>query len=168
MEIKFQGQYDRRTFTRAVRLANQPPRNQARFVWFMLLFAVGALVLMVYRVIETRDLGGNAVLLGAAALMSLAVGWVAFRPDFIALKMWANPGTRRELKGTVSNRGIIYELREGRNEIRWERFNRVRVRGEIVSLVRRDGLLVVFPRRFFKRDSDWRKFLKLVESKIER
>ena len=163
MEVKFSGRYDRTLFYKAVRIANQPPKNQQRFLWFMLIFAAGSLVLILYRIFDTRDFAGNALLLFAAVVMLVGVGVVTLQPTLIARKMWANPGTRRELRGQVTSRGIVYELDVGRNEIRWERFGRVRKTEDLVTLVRRDGLLVVFPRRFFKRGSDWRKFLKLVD-----
>ena len=164
MEIPFNGQYDRDLFFRAVRLANRPPKNQARFLGFTSLFAVGAVILMIYRILTTQDFAGNAVWLFAALLMVAALGVVSLQPYFLARKMWANPGTRRALRGTITNRGVVYELPEGRNEIRWERFRRFRKTEELVTLIRDDGLLVVFPQRFFKKSSDWRKFLKLLES----
>ena len=168
MEIKFQGQYDKRVFFKAVRMANQPAGNQKRFLWFMMMFAVGALVLLVYRVFETGDLAGNALLLVAAVIMVLVVGGIFLRPLVSAQKMWANPGTRRVLSGQVTNRGIVYILDEGRNEILWDRIIRIRKTEDVVALVRNDGLLLVFPQKFFKRTSDWRKFNKMVENKIGR
>ncbi len=164
MEIPFNGQYDRDLFFRAVKLANRPPRNQARFLGFISLFAIGAAVLMVFRIVTSGDFAANAIWLAAALLMVLALGWVFFQPYFLARKMWANPGTRRVLHGTITNRGIVYELREGHNEIPWGRFRRLRISEDLVTLIRDDGLLVVFPKRFFKKSSDWRKFRKLLES----
>jgi hypothetical protein len=166
MEIKFRGQYDKALFFKSVRLANQPPRNQVRFLWLMLAFAVGAIILLLYRVFETQDFAGNAILLGAALILLAVLGGIFLWPYFSARKMWENPGTRRELKGQITNQGITYVLDEGLNEIRWERFRRLRKSEVVVTLVRNDGLLLIFPRRFFKHDADWRKFNKLVSSKI--
>lgn len=166
MEIKFQGQYTQEVFFRAVKLANQPARNQKRFLWFMLIFALGALILLTYRVIDTRDFSGNAILLGAAVIMMIVVGGIFFQPYFTARKLWANPGVRRLLKGHINNQGVTYTLDEGNNVIPWMRITRVRLGVELVTMVRNDGLLMVFPRQFFKRDSDWRKFLKLVEKMV--
>lgn len=72
------------------------------------------------------------------------------------------------MSGQVTNRGIVYILDEGRNEILWERIIRIRKTEDVVALVRNDGLLLVFPQKFFKRTSDWRKFNKMVENKIGR
>jgi hypothetical protein len=166
MEIKFQGQYEKGVFFKAVRLANQPVGNQRRFLWLMFMFALGALILLIFRVFETGDLVGNAILLGAAVIMVIVVSGIFLRPLIAAQKMWANPGTRRILKGQVTNRGIVYLLNEGRNEIPWERIIRVRKVEDVVALVRNDGLLLVFPEKFFKRKSDWRKFVRMVEKRM--
>jgi hypothetical protein len=165
MEIKFQGQYDRTLFYKAVRLANQPKGNQRRFLWFMLLFGLGTVILLLVRINETKDLAGNAILLAAGVIMVVVVGGIFLQPIYTAWKLWANPGVQRVLKGRATNRGITYFLEEGKNEILWDRINRVRKGPGLVTLVRNDGLMLVVPRRFFKRDSDWRKFLTLVGKK---
>jgi len=166
MEIQFQGQYDKKLFFRAVKLANQPTRNQRRFIVIMAIFAIVAIGLMIYRIIQTGDLIGNVILLGGALISGCIVAWIFLIPYFTAQKMWANPGTRRKLKGNISNQGITYILESGLNEIIWERFNRVRYKEDFIALVRNDGLLVIFPQQFFKKASDWRKFMKLVEKKL--
>lgn len=165
MEIKFQGQYDRTTFFKSVSLANKPIGNQGRYLVIMLVFSLGVLGIIAYRVFRTGDFKGNAILLAAALALGCIVAWVNLGPYFTARKLWANPGTRRPLEGQVTNRGITYVLQEGSNEIRWERIQRVRKTVGIVTMVRDDGLLLIFLRRFFKRDADWRKFVKLVDSK---
>ena len=166
MEISFKGQYDRATFYRAVRLANRPSRDQNRFLWFMFLFACGALVLMLYRIFTSGDFGGNAILLFVALILVVVIGYVFLQPFFLARKMWAQAGTRRVLQGWVTNQGFVYELEEGRNEISWGRIRRMRRADDLVALLREDGLLLVFPRQFFKRNSDWRKFLKMVQTRL--
>jgi hypothetical protein len=165
MVIEFRGQYDKKLFFQAVRLANRPARNQQRYVFIMTTFAIVAIGIMIYRVIQTGDLMGNVILLGGALVLVGIVGWIHLTPYFTAQKMWTNPGTRRELKGQVTNQGITYLLEAGVNEIRWEHFSRVRKNQDTVTLVRNDGLLVIFPRRFFRKDADWRKFTKLIENK---
>ena len=91
---------------------------------------------------------------------------IFLRPYFAARKLWDQPGTQRPLKGTVSNQGITYMLPEGENIILWVRFNRLQKIETLITLVRKDGLLVIFPRRFFKSESEWQKFNKLVDQKV--
>jgi hypothetical protein len=166
MEIKFQGQYEKKDFFRAVRIANQPPKNQIRFLWLMIAFSVVALVMLFYRIYQTKDLIGNAILLLATMLIFGVISWIVLRPFFTARKLWSDPGVQRFLKGKITNHAVIYHLKEGNNEIRWDQFSRVRKIDELVTLVRRDGLMLVFPKSFFQRESDWRKFSHLVEKKF--
>ena len=166
MEIKFQGKYDKATFFKSVRLANSPAGKQRRFLAIISIFALISIGLLLYRVIESGDLMGSAILLVAAIALGGGAAWPYLRVYFTARKMWANEGTRRPLQGVVTNQGISYMLAEGCNEIRWERFSRVRKTGDLVTLVRSDGLLLVFPRSFFKRDADWRKFSRLIDKQF--
>jgi len=166
MEIKFQGTYDKDTFFKAVRLANQPTRGQGRFLVIMASFAVIAIVLLLYRVYETGDVTGSVILLLGAILLGAGVGWSYSRVYFTARRLWANPGTQRALKGDITNQGIRYVLDKGTNLIRWDRLIRVRRSQDFVTLVRDDGLLIIFPQGFFGNDADWRKFNRFVELKV--
>lgn len=166
MEIKFQGKYDKATFFKSVRLANKPARKQGRFLAIISTFALISIGLLLYRVFESGDLMGSAILLVAAIVLGGGAAWPFFRAFTAARKMWANPGTRRHLKGRVTNQGVTYVLGADTNEIRWVRFSRVRRTQDLVTLIRDDGLLVIFPRRFFRNNADWRKFVHLVELKV--
>lgn len=166
MQINFQGQYDRELFFKAVALANRPPKNRQRLLSVMLVIAIGALGIIGYRMITSGDWGNNIVYLIAAIFMGGFVAYIFLRPYFAARKLWENPGTRRPLKGTVNNRGITYVFPQGENEIEWQQFNRLQKTDNLVTLVRKDGLLVVFPRSFFKSESNWKKFNKLVNERV--
>ena len=166
MDIVFQGNYDRKVFFDAVRIANRPTGNQKRFLRFMMLFACGGLILMLYKVFNTGDFAGNAILLFAAFVMVAILIGIFLQPVLAARKLWADPGVRRFLKGASYKSCVKKNLAEGVNHIVWERISRIRRSEGLVTLIRNDGLLLVFPQNFFKRDSDWRKFTQLVEKKI--
>ena len=166
MQINFKGQYDRNLFFKAVALANRPPKNRQRLLSFLLVIAVGAVGVIGYRIITSGDLLGNALYLAAAIFMGGFVLQIFLRPYFAARNLWANPGTQRPLKGTVTNQGITYTFPEGEVVIEWKRFNRVQKTDDLVTLVRNDGLLVVFPRSFFTSEGNWKKLNKLVAEKI--
>ena len=166
MQINFQGQYNRDLFFRAVALANRQPKNRQRLLSFLLVIALGGFLVIVYRIITDSDLLGNAVYLAAAIFMGALVGQIFLRPYFVARKMWENPGTQRPLKGMATDQGITYILPEGENKIPWARFNRLQQTDDLLTLVRNDGLLLVFPQSFFKGQSDWQKFVKLVGNKV--
>jgi hypothetical protein len=166
MQINFQGQYDRDLFFKAVALANRPPKNRQRLLSFLLVIAIGALGVIGYRIIATGDLFGNVLYLAAAIFMGGFVAQIFLRPYFVARKLWENPGTQRPLKGVVTDHGINYVFPEGENQIEWKRFNRLQKNDDLVTLVRKDGLLVAFPRQFFKSENNWKKFNKLVDEKV--
>jgi hypothetical protein len=165
MEIQFRGHYDRETFFKAVKLANRKNKNQRQLIFIATIFALVAAGILLQRVLQSGDWASNLIWLLAALVLGGTVAWINLAPYFAAWKMWGNPGTRRELRGQVTNQGIVYDLKEGRNEILWGRFTRVRTGPDFVTLVRNDGLLIVFPQNFFRKSADWRKFFKFVERK---
>ena len=166
MQIKFKGQYNRNLFFKAVALANRPPKNRQRLLSIMLVIAIGGVGVIGYRILTSGDWSGNIVYLVAAIFMGGFVAQIFLRPYFAARKLWADPGTQRPLKGTISNQDITYVFPEGENHIEWEQFNRLQRTDDLVTLVRKDGLLLVFPRQFFKSDNNWIKFNQLVDSKV--
>ena len=166
MGISFRGQYDRDLFFRSVRLANQPPKSRRFVRTFMLVFIIAAIVVLVSRLIETGDFLGNATYIVLVMIVGAFLVRSYLQPYLGARSMWANPSVRRILVGVVTKNGISYQLEAGNNEIPWERFNRVRKANNLITLVTREGLLVIFPRAFFKNEADWQKFERLVETKI--
>ena len=166
MEIKFQGKYERSQFFRAVVLANQPDRSRRGMLNLMLVAVLGGAGALLWIFIQGGSFEDNWIYLVGWAFMATVVGRAFLPPLFVARKMWNSPGTQRDLKGRVTQRAIIYRLEKGQNEIRWERFNRMRKTNSMVTLVTQDGLLLVFPRQFFSSSDDWRKFNQLVQLKI--
>jgi hypothetical protein len=166
MEISFRGQYDKNLFYKSVMLANQPPRNRRVIQTFMLAFIMVAIVVLIIRLVETGDILGHAIYITVVMLIGAFLMRSYLQPYLAARKMWSNPSVRRKLAGVVTKKGIEYRLDVGNNEIPWERFTRVRKVQNLITLVTREGLLVIFPRTFFKSESAWQKFERLVDTKI--
>jgi hypothetical protein len=166
MEIPFRGQYDRELFFKSVMLANRPPQKRRVVQILMSIFIVIAIVVLIARLIESVDILDNAMYIVVVMLISALLGRSYLQPYLAAREMWANPSVRRVLTGVVTKKGIEYRLKEGVNEIPWERFSRVRKVRNLVTLTTREGLLVIFPRTFFNSQSDWEKFERLVDTKI--
>jgi len=166
MEIPFHGQYDKELFFKAVRLANQPPRNRRFVRSFMLVFIVAAIAVLVSRLIETGDILANATYIVLVMIIGAFLARSFLQPHLAARTMWSNPSVQRNLRGVVTKRGITYRLEEGNNEIPWERFLRVRKAKNLTTLTTRDGLLVIFPSHFFKNQANWQRFNSLIGSKI--
>ncbi|MFH2040469.1 MAG: YcxB family protein [Chloroflexota bacterium] len=166
MEIKFRGKYDKNLFFRSVRLANQPSRNQRFLQPLMLVFVVVALGVLVVRLVNSGDLLGNASYIVVIMIAGSFVARAYMLPYLAAQKLWVNPSVQTELGGIVTRKGITYSLKQGQNEIPWNRFRRIRRAIGLTTLVTRDGLLVIFPKHFFKSDTDWLRFNQLVDSSI--
>jgi len=166
MEISFRGQYDKDMFYKSVMLANQPPKNRRIVQSFMLAFILVAIVVLIIRLAETGDILGNAIYITVVMLISAFMARSFVQPYLAARSMWSNPSVRRKLAGVVTKQGIEYRLEVGNNKIPWDRFTRKRKVRNLVTLVTREGLLVIFPRTFFKNEADWQKFEHLVDTKI--
>ena len=166
MEISFRGQYDKELFYKAVILANQPPRNRVIMNWFMLVFVLAAGAVLVERVIESKDITGNAVYISLLMIVAAFVVRPYLQPRLAARTLWNNPSVQQPLQGTIENRGIVYRLPQGDNHIPWEIINRMRKNSVMVTLVTITGLMLVFPKRFFRNEADWNRFNALVEKKI--
>jgi hypothetical protein len=166
MQINFRGQYERALFFKAVRIANKLSSRRLLFMIFTLLISLGALGVLIYRMVDTGDTAGNLVYLAAVVIICGLAVFDLVRPYFAARTLWANPGVRRQLKGQITTRGVSYQFAEGVNEIPWEQFNRLEKTHDLITLIRRDGLLVIFPQSFFKSHADWQNVEKLVTRKI--
>jgi hypothetical protein len=166
MEISFRGQYDKDLFFRSVMLANQPPKRRRFVRTFLSVFIVVAIAVLISRLIESGDILGHATYIVVVMILGAFLLRSYLQPYLGARSMWANPSVRRKLTGVITKKGILYRLEARNNEILWERFTRVRKVNNLITLVTREGLLVIFPRAFFKNDSDWQRFERLVDTKI--
>jgi len=132
----------------------------------MSVFIVAAVAVLVSRLIETGDLLSNATYIVLVMIIAAFLVRSYLQPYLAARQMWKNPSVRRKLAGIVTEKGVLYRLEAGENEIQWERFNRVRKAQNLTTLVTREGLLVIFPQHFFRNQADWERFNNLVDSKI--
>lgn len=166
MEIPFRGQYDRDLFFKSVMLANQPPRSRRFVRMFMSVFIVVAVGVLVSRLIEKGDILANATYIVLVMIIAAFLIRSYLQPYLAARQLWKNPAVQRKLEGSITKQGILYRLETGENEILWERFARVRKAQNLTTLVTREGLLVIFPLRFFRNQADWERFNNLVDTKI--
>ena len=166
MQIKFNGQYDKDLFFKAVRVANQPDRNaRLMYIFVALVFGV-LLVSTTSNIIQTGDLTGNLISLGFILLMGFVL-YQAYLPPWLgARKLWTPELAQRIFKGMVTKNGITYTFPQGDKSYQWSDFNRLRSTPSFVTLITLTGMLLVFPRRFFKTDADWERFKSVVESNV--
>lgn len=166
MEISFRGQYDKDLFYKAIILANQPARNRRVMNLFMALFVLAAGVVLVQRVLESRNILENAAYIALVMIVAAFVVRPYLQPRLAARTLWDNPSVQRPLQGTITSRGITYIFDAGQKHISWETINRMRKNPVMVTLVTITGLTLIFPQRFFKNDADWQRFNALIEKKV--
>ena len=166
MQIKFNGQYDKDLFFKAVRVANQPTRS-ARIMYILVALVFGVLLVTTTQsVIQTGDFADNLIEISLVLLMGVVL-YQAYLPPYLgARKMWTPELAQRTFKGTVTKNGITYSFPQGDKSYQWSDINRLRTTPSFVTLITLTGMLLVFPRRFFKTDADWERFRGVVESNV--
>ncbi len=166
MQIKFNGQYTKELFFNAVRLANQPGRSsRLMYIFVGLVFGVMT-VTTINEIIATGDFAGKIIEIALLLLMGLVL-YQAYVPPYLgARKMWDTTSVQRPLRGFITKNGITYNFEKGDKAYRWSDFNRKRQSKGLVTLVTITGMLLIFPRYFFKTDTDWERFTKIVETNV--
>ena len=166
MKLSFNGKYDKKLFYNAVRLANEPGRN-ARLLHILvaMVFAV-ILVDTVNKIIQTGDFAGQVVEVALLLLMGLVL-YQAYIPPYLgAKKMWTPELEQRIMSGHISKQGITYSFPKGDKVYIWSDFNRLRKTSNLVTLISLGGMLLIFPRHFFKSDADWGRFINLIDTSV--
>ncbi len=166
MQIKFNGQYDKELFFKAVRVANQPGRS-SRIMYILVALVFGVLlVTTTQKVIQTGDLVGSVIEIALILLMGVVL-YQAYVPPYLgARNMWTVELSQRIFKGMVTKNGITYTFPQGDKSYQWSDFNRLRTTPSFITIVTLTGMLLIFPRRFFKTDADWQRFTELIKIKV--
>lgn len=168
MEIPFKGQYDRATFFRAVRLANQPARNGGRLRWLALAALAVLAALSLQGLLHPQDndpftwvrLGVGLALLLAYLLWPVGLSFIQAR------RLWANPALQRPISGRLQEHGLTYTNTTPYRTVAWENYARLRLAPDLATLLTPAGVLTALPRSFFKSDHDWRAACDLLRSKV--
>ena len=166
MKLPFSGSYDKKLFFAATQRANAPARQQ-KWLYYLMWMVLGAVLISAGKTyLAERRLQPIALHLALAALLAAAL-WQQYMPSWLAArKMWKNPSIRREWKGEITDSGILYRLPEGEKRYSWKEIRRIRMSRNFVSLVTTQGMLLIFPRRFFHREKDWARFRAFLQKKI--
>ena len=166
MQIKFNGKYDQKLFFNAVRIANEPGRT-SRMMYILVAIVFGVVTVnTIVEIFKTGDFAGNAIQIALILLMG-AVLYQAYVPSYLgARKMWTPDLEQRIFRGIISKTGIVYNFPQGDKSYSWSDFNRLRTAPSFVTLVSLTGMLLIFPRYFFKSDADWERFTNLVSRNV--
>ncbi len=166
MQIKFSGKYDKKLFFAAVRLANQPERS-ARLLYILVAMVFGVVtVTTIGEIIKSGDWQSQIIEIALIALMGLVL-YQAYVPAYLgARKLWTQELAQRQFNGYVTSKGITYKFEQGNKFYAWSDFFRRRQVAGLITLVTLKGMLLIFPRHFFKSDADWERFGNLVNTRI--
>ena len=166
MQIKFSGKYDKKLFFTAVRLANEPGRS-SRMLYILVGMVFGVMtVTIISEIIRTGDLASQMIEIALILLMGLVL-YQAYVPSYLgARKMWTAELAQRIMSGKINKSGITYNFPESDKIYVWSDFNRLRKTPHFITLITLRGMLLIFPRHFFKTDADWRRFINLIDTSV--
>ena len=166
MQIKFSGKYDKKLFFNAVRLANEPGRS-SRMLYILVGMVFGVVtVTTINDIIATGNWADNMIDIALILLMGLVL-YQAYVPTYLgARKLWTDELAQRIMSGKVSKSGILYNFPNGDKSYGWSDFNRLRKTPNLITLITLDGMLLIFPSHFFKKDADWERFVNLIDTSV--
>ena len=166
MQIKFNGKYDQKLFFTAMRLANEPGRS-SRMLYILVAMVFGVVTVTTFNeIIQTGDFMGQIIEIALILLMGLVL-YQAYVPSYLgARKMWTEELAQRIMSGKISKSGIVYNFPKGDKSYAWSDFNRLRKTSGLVTLITLSGMLLIFPRYFFKTDADWERFVNLIDTNV--
>jgi len=172
MEIEFHGQYDKKSFMKAVSLASKPSKRNAlirlgiSFI-FVLIFAAYFINLAM-----EDNLSSFELLRSSRHVISILIlVYFIFQPNIsayiVALRLWKDPSTRKPLAGAISGQGItFFTSTNGRREKGWESYVKKRTTEDMLVLLSAAGELTYFTRQFFNNDEDWKKVVQWANFKV--
>ena len=173
MEIEFNGNFDKNTLFRAVKLANKPSKWGSIYQIGMLLLIVFILVMAIISFIKDIENLSTSQMLrtGRHLLFVPVVLYFYLKPFFVCRqiteKIWKKTGDQAVLNGSFSSLGLAYGLSSvDRHEITWNEFAKKQVEEDMIVLVTANGILHFFPRHFFSSDHDWQVVTQWAKQKV--
>jgi len=169
MEIQFSGILDEPLIAQAVKLANQPTPVQRIFRIAMLVVIAAALGFVTYSTVtgtETQPTRWLRVLIWVA-LLAYFIYQPVLTQRRLTQKIWQSIQAQPRMEGAVTPDGVSFTFGDARQEIPWERFFRLRKSDEMTVLLTNNGLLSMFPRRFFPNSADWSHLHQVIDQHVK-
>ena len=172
MEIDYEGQLTREELFRAVTLANRPSRRRAAVrigLAILVLIAYPALILLSASEggLSSYEIVRSSRHLITVLLLEIFLLQPFYMPYFTARKLWSNALMRTPDKGSITDRGVVYQMGDATREYPWESYAKLRKSDTVAALITADRILCPFPRSYFHSAEDWDRFLKIVEFRVK-
>lgn len=168
MELELQGQYTRSVYFKAIQWIYRPSTKM--LIIRTIAFIAFAILYIFYIEAATQDsLSANEFSrIARHAITFLILAFFLFGPLFkgflAARRLWADPITRRELRGRVSSMGI--QFYPSIDWMKWESIIKVNQQPDFVVLLTGTWEFAIVPRNFFRSEGEWKTFLAMVASKV--
>jgi len=169
MEIQFSGILDETLIAQAVKLASQPTRVQRIIRGVMLLVILAAVVFVTYTTVtgtETQPTRWLRILLWVG-LLAYFIYQPVLTQRRLTQKIWKSVQAQPRMEGAVTPVGVSFTLGDSSQEIPWDRFFRLRKSDEMTILLTKNGMLSMFPRRFFPSSADWSHLQQVIDQHVK-
>ncbi len=166
MDIPFNGQYDRKTFLRALRLVQHTSWVDRALRIAALGLALILLGAACYNWAKNNRLEYYQAFLFLPLLLYAAAPWLS--AWWTAYRLFQGR-PQRVISGRANEQGItlLSKIAPGKQrQIRWEAFQRAGHSPDMIGLLTNDGSLWVFCSAFFSNKNQWKAFQQLVQKHI--
>lgn len=171
MEIEFQGYLDKETIFKAFKIANRPSKRSAVIRISLAVFFVLFFLFSIYSIIAQANPSIiNSLRSSYHLLLFPFIIYFVLQPYFTAYlaakKYWKRPTVHQPLTGTISSQRIVYIWPSERIEVSWSKYVKKHTDDQLIVMATEDGLISIFPRRFFKTESEWHTVTLWVNAKV--
>jgi hypothetical protein len=171
MEIEFYGNYAKAEYIQAVAAITKPSRR-ATIIRYCLIAVAIVIYIVYFATVATKEnqstfdlarVSRHAISIGILLYFILQPYISAYQT---ASRLWKGTDIQTPIRGFVSSQGITYIFANGRKEIPWDQFAKIRKTGKFIALLTPEGIFSLLPRSFFKSENDWNTVLQWASSKV--
>jgi hypothetical protein len=172
MDIEFSGQYEKAHIQKTLELVTRPSRAGVLMRALLLLVIAASGAITVNAVAQgVEPTSGLWRLLPYVALAVYVIFQPTIHARMMANRIWKSPIAQQRIHGQVDENGYRVAFSGGEKEIPekqidWESVSRVVRTPDLTGLLTKEGGFTIFPRTFFKRETDWTRFNEVIDKKV--
>jgi hypothetical protein len=170
MEILFLGHYNRKMFSDGLRLVERNSPIKIILRWLALGLSLVVVGIGLYNWISTGAEIYEISRIFRHLITALLLGYYYVSPyisRWQTISKLFQAASERTMQGKVTLDGITIGPASASYALfKWETFFRKGRKEQLVALLTTSGNLALFHRDFFQSESDWQRFLQLVEQRV--